>query len=439
MLFADLRFRRPSQRDLRGVRRVGVLGMVALSTLVASSTASLAQAPAPAPASKPVPDSKASGDAPDNPGPLATDLSAKLEPKAIQAAVKKVADWQLKVAEPTFNRLWTYAALYDGLLRASKTTGDPKYRDAVAKYSQQEKWLLIDTRFPHADDQAMGKAYMELYLDDPKGARQPERMAHTKEIMDRLVARPDDPAKLLWWWCDALYMALSVLSRMYLATGDKKYLDYMDRQWWLTSAALYNPKDHLFFRDERYLKQTQANGRSLYWSRGNGWVLGGLVKVLEMMPKDYPSRAKYVAQFREMAEAVKNIQSKDGLWRSGLLDPDAYELPEVSGSAFFTYAIAYGINENILDRKIYLPVVEKSWKGMLSHIYADGRLGSIQPVDAQPGKFKPSASHVYGVGGFLMAGYEMNRLARGQHSTTANPGSTRPASTTVAAGEESSG
>jgi len=137
--------------------------------------------------------------------------------------------------------------------------------------------------------------------------------------------------------------------------------------------------------------------------------------VLEIMPKDYPSREKYVAQFREMAEAVKDIQSKDGLWRSGLLDPDAYELPEVSGSAFFTYAIAYGINEHILDRKTYLPVVEKSWKGMLSHIYADGRLGSIQPVDAQPGKFKPSASHVYGVGGFLQAAYEMNRLAGGKH------------------------
>jgi rhamnogalacturonyl hydrolase YesR len=149
----------------------------------------------------------------------------------------------------------------------------------------------------------------------------------------------------------------------------------------------------------------------LYWSRGNGWVLGGLVKVLEIMPKDYPTRPKYVQQFKEMAEAVKNIQGKDGLWRSGLLDPDAYDLPEVSGSAFFTYAIAYGINEHILDRKTYYPVVEKSWKGMLGHVYADGRLGSIQPVDGQPGKFKASASHVYGVGGFLMAGYQMNRLA----------------------------
>jgi unsaturated rhamnogalacturonyl hydrolase len=413
MSFAVLNASCTSVSKSRYLSRVGILALFAAFGVPFYSVGHAA-AQAAAPANKPVPDSKASGDAPDNPGPLAADLSTKLDPKAIQAAVKKVADWQLKVAEPNFNRLWTYAAMYDGLLAASKTTGDPKYRDAVAKYSAEEKWLLIDNRFPHADDEAMGKAYMDLYLDDPKETRKPERMANTKEIMDRLVVRPDDPAKLLWWWCDALYMAPPVLSRMYLATGDKKYLDYMDHEWWQTSATLYNAKDHLYFRDERYLKQTQANGKSLYWSRGNGWVMGGLVKVLEIMPKDYPSRAKYVEQFREMASEVKEIQSKDGLWRSGLLDPDAYELPEVSGSAFFTYAIAYGINEHILDRKTYLPVVEKSWKGMLSHIYGDGRLGSIQPVDAQPGKFKPSASHVYGVGGFLMAGYEMNRLAGGR-------------------------
>ena len=396
-----------------GISRTGVTGLIALGLLAGTTAVSVAQAPS-ARASKPVPDSKASGDAPDDPGPLATDISAAMKPAAIQHVVKKVAAWQVKVAEPTFNRLWTYAAMYDGLLAASKATGDPAFRDAVLKYSEEEKWLLIDNRFPHADDEAMGKAYMDLYLGDAKSARKLVRMANTKEVMDRLVARPDDPKKLVWWWCDALYMAPPVLAQMYAATGDKKYLDYMDHEWWLTSATLYNQTDHLYFRDERYLTQKQANGKNLYWSRGNGWVMGGLVKVLEIMPKNYPTRAKYVEQFKQMAEEVKAIQGEDGLWRSGLLDPGAYELPEVSGSAFFTYAIAYGINEHILDRKTYLPVVEKSWAGMLKHVYADGRLGSIQPVDAQPGKFKPSSSHVYGVGGFLMAGYEMNRLAGGK-------------------------
>jgi len=216
---------------------------------------------------------------------------------------------------------------------------------------------------------------------------------------------------LLWWWCDALFMSPPVLLRMYAITNDRKYLDYMDHEWWLTSGRLYNQQEHLYFRDSRYFPQKEANGKPIFWSRGNGWVMGALVNVLRIMPSDYPSRPKYVAQFREMAEKVAAIQSADGLWRSGLLDPAAYDLPEVSGSAFFTFAIAYGINEKILDRKTYLPVVERSWKRMLGHVYADGRLGSIQPIDGQPGKFKPSASYVYGVGGFLMAGSEMHRLA----------------------------
>ncbi|HMF54533.1 MAG TPA: hypothetical protein VK593_09295, partial [Edaphobacter sp.] len=175
--------------NLSFARRAGGVGLVALGVLIGSSTSLSAQAAStPTTANKPAPpDSKSSGDAPDDPGPLATDISPELKPKAIQAVVEKVASWQVKAAEPTFNRLWTYAALYDGLIAASKTTGDPKFRDAVLKFSEQEKWMLIDNRFPHADDQALGKAYMELYLGDPKNARKPERMTNTKEIIDRLV------------------------------------------------------------------------------------------------------------------------------------------------------------------------------------------------------------------------------------------------------------
>jgi unsaturated rhamnogalacturonyl hydrolase len=379
---------------------------LSLGATCLSSYAQTAPATAPSPVER-----EHVGDAPDDPGPLATDLSAELKPKAIDAAMKKVGDWQVKVAEPNFNRQWTFAALYDGLLAASKTTGDSKYHDAVLHFAERSDWTLIDNRFPHADDQAFGQAYLDLYLEDKK----PVRMADTKATMDRLIVRPDDPDKLLWWWCDALFMSPPVLLRMYEITHDKKYLDYMDHEWWLTSASLYNQDNHLYFRDSRYFTQKQANGKPIFWSRGNGWVMGALVNVLQILPKDYPSRPKYVAQFREMAAEIAKIQSADGLWRSGLLDPDAYDLSEVSGSAFFTFGIAYGINEKILDSKTYLPVVEKSWKGMLTHIYADGRLGSIQPIDGQPGKFKPSASYVYGVGGFLLAGSEMHRLAAAKH------------------------
>jgi unsaturated rhamnogalacturonyl hydrolase len=206
-----------------------------------------------------------------------------------------------------------------------------------------------------------------------------------------------------------------VLAKMSAATSDRRYLDYVDREWRQTSASLYDSVEHLYFRDSRYFTQKEKNGQKIFWSRGNGWVMGAFAKLLEVMPKDYPSRGKYISQYKEMADRIGPLQGKDGLWRSGLLDPEAYDLPEVSGSAFFTYSLAWGINHGVLDRAKFQPVVERAWDGILSHIYADGRLGSIQPIDGQPGKFKPSASSVYGVGAFLLAALELDALAQNTH------------------------
>ena len=385
---------------------LGICGL--LASACRAQTAGPTQNPSSTAATAPATDERAAaGDSPDDPGPLATDLSPALTRSAVERAARKVAGWQLDHAQSKFNQQWTFAALYDGLLAASTLTGEPRYRNAVSQAADGWGWKLIDNRFPMADDMALGQAYLDLYL----GQREPVRMADTKAILDRLIVRPDDPAKLLWWWCDALFMGPPVLARMSTVTGDRRYLDYMDHEWWLTSGSLYDPQEHLFFRDSRYLTKREQNGEKIFWARGNGWVMGAFAKVLDVMPADCPSRPRYIAQYREMAARIAPLQGKDGLWRSGLLDPAAYALPEVSGSAFFTYSMAWGINHGILDRGKYQPVVQRAWAGILQHIYADGRLGSIQPIDAQPGAFKPSSSYVYGVGAFLLAASEVEKLA----------------------------
>jgi len=230
--------------------------------------------------------------------------------------------------------------------------------------------------------------------------------------MDKLIARPDDPQKNLWWWCDALYMAPKVLAQLSVTTNDHRYLDFMDHEWWLTSSALYDPAEHLYYRDDRFLTMHEANGKKIFWSRGNGWVLAGLAMVLDRMPANYLSRAKYIEQYKQMAERIAALQPADGVWRASLLDPASYPNPEISGTAFFTYGLAWGIHHRLLDRQKYLPIVARSWQGMLTHIYADGRLGSIQPIGGEPGKFKPSSSYVYGVGAFLLAASELNQIAK---------------------------
>jgi unsaturated rhamnogalacturonyl hydrolase len=348
---------------------------------------------------------QAAGDQPDDPGPLATNLSPKLQRSAILKAMKTVGDWQLREAESRYNIGWTFAALYDGLLTASKATDDRRYHDRVLEVAQQNQWNL-GPRFAHADDEAIGLTYLAFYAEQAD----PKRIAPTREAMDRLLARPADPNENLWWWCDALYMAPPVLTQLSIATHDPKYLDFMNHEWWLTSAALYDSAEHLYYRDKRFLTLHEANGQKVFWSRGNGWVLAALAMVLDRIPKHYPDRGKFLAQYREMAERVALLQPPDGLWRASLLDPGTYPSAEISGSAFFTYAITWGIHHGVLDRPKYLPVISRSWAGMLKHVYKDGRLGSIQPIGGEPGKFKPSSSYVYGVGGFLLAGSELSQL-----------------------------
>jgi len=348
------------------------------------------------------------GDTPDNAGPLAKDLSSKLKQKDVEAAIRKVADWQLKRAKPYFGDQWTWSALYAGFMAASRATGDPQYENAMLAVGEKFHWKLR-SHLPNADDQSIGQTYTELYMLK----QDPQMIAPTREELDDLIAHEQDPAsRIPWWWCDALFMAPPVWARMYAITHDEKYLDYADREWGKTSDLLYDTQEHLYFRDAGYLHKTEANGKKLFWSRGNGWVMGGLARFLQYFPKEDVRREKYVIQMQEMSAKLASLQGKDGLWRSGLLDPDDYDLPENSGSALITYGLAYGVNEGILDRKIYTPVIERAWKGLLSHVYADGRLGCIQQVGAAPSSYKETSSYVYGVGGFLLAGEEIDRMAK---------------------------
>jgi rhamnogalacturonyl hydrolase YesR len=266
------------------------------------------------------------------------------------------------------------------------------------------------THLPDADGQSLGQAYLDLYLQK----KDPAMMLPTQRALDAVLAAPRTstiPGKeIAWWWCDALFMAPPVWSRMYAATGDRKYITYLDEEWAKTSGRLYDTQEHLYARDSTYLTRTEANGKKMFWARGNGWVMGGIIRTLKYLPKDDPARAKYIAQLKEMAARVAELQGPDGLWSAGLLDPADYDQPEISGSAFFAYALAAGVNEGILDKKVYKPVIDKAWAGMLHHVYADGRLGCIQQTGAEPAPFKASASYTYGVGAFLLAGSEIRKM-----------------------------
>jgi unsaturated rhamnogalacturonyl hydrolase len=365
---------------------------------LAQQTASDAVAPSP-------------GDQPDDPGPLATDLSSGLQRKMIRAAMRKVADWELQRVEAQApSRAWDFGALDIGLMAASRTLHDPRYSQYVASVGDHFGWKLERTTYP-ANDFAIAQAFIEVY----RASHNEAQIALLRRQYDDAVALLNDPDKPAWWWCDALFMAPPAGVELSEITGDNTYNAYVDREWGKTEKALYDRQKHLFSRDASYLEKREKNGEKTFWSRGNGWVMAGLVRVLATLPSDDPLRPNYVALLREMAAEVASIQGSDGLWRPGLLDAASYPLPEVSGSAFFTYAIAWGIEHRMLDAGKYLPVVEKAWGGMLTHIYKDGRLGSIQPIGEAPAGYRASSSYNFGVGAFLLAGSELDVLSERKH------------------------
>ena len=351
----------------------------------------------------------------------AAGLPADMAPLPVLQAMERVADWQLAHPSMTSNRPatgWVQAAGDAGFMALAGISGKAKYRDAMAALGETNDWKL-GRRLYDADDHCIGQTWAELYLL----YRAPRMIAPLREKFDAILAQPPQATSLAyakredprirenWAWADSLFMGPPAWMRLYAATGDERYLNFAVSNWWRTTDFLYDRDEHLFFRDSTYFKLTEANGKKVFWGRGNGWVMGGLVRVLQCLPMNHPDRPRFEQLFTEMAAKVVTCQQPDGLWRASLLDPDSYPLKETSGSGFYTYALAWGINQGLLDRMTFEPVVSKAWAALVACVEADGKLTHVQPIGADPKKFAEDSTEVYGVGSFLLAGSEVYRLA----------------------------
>jgi len=334
----------------------------------------------------------------------------------VVAVMERVADWQL--ANPgTWKPLnWENGACYTGIMALSRISGSPRFHDAMMALGEKNQWQLASRPY-HADDHVVGQMYAELYL----WGHDAKMIAPMRATFDFVLAHPKDhnldfdekknPDRLdRWSWCDSLFMAPPAWLRLWKATGDQRYLDFAVAQWWVTSGYLYDAEEHLYFRDSSYFDRREKNGRKVFWSRGNGWVMGGLVRMLQVLPADHPARPRFVQQYREMADKIVTLQHADGFWRASLLDPDSYPMQETSGTGFYCYALTWGVNEGLLDHARFEPAVRRAWAALTSCVTAEGRLTHVQPVGATPVTFDENYTGPYGVGAFLLAGSEIHRL-----------------------------
>ncbi len=348
----------------------------------------------------------------------ATDLSAE----SITTVMKSVADWQIAKGLHREPAVWTNAALYAGMAEWAKIANDSTYFKWLIDKGQKCDWSYRAVANPlyryHADNYAVGIMYVEIYREfgNKKMIKPMQRyfdyiLKHPSKSSLKHVWKSDQWPTERWSWCDALFMAPTVWAKMANELNREDYLKFMDKEYKATYKYLYDKDEHLFYRDDRYFSKKEANGKKVFWGRGNGWVLGGLPIIIQELPDNFKNKEFYENLFVEMAIRVASLQDKNGYWHASLLDTESYPNPETSGSGFYTYALAWGINNGYLDKEQYLPVVKKAWQALVKAVYPDGKLGWVQPIGADPKKVTQDMTEVYGVGAFLLAGSEMIKLA----------------------------
>lgn len=328
---------------------------------------------------------------------------------------ENVFDWQQKHSSVSNLWEWEYGTYYSGLVDFYKVDPKIKYLKAMMDMGNQFKWSIRPRPYD-ANVLAISHMYLDLY-SIVRDQRMIDKTVYCLDAsFDRDPQKPDVrmSGNLYWWnwwsWCDALFMAPPAFAKYSKISGDQKYLNKMDELWTITYNYLYDKEEHLYFRDDKYFKQTTTSGKKTFWSRGNGWVMGGLTKVLEAMPQDYPRRPFYVKLFKDMASRIKDLQIKEGYWPSSLLDSSHFGGMESSGTAFYCYAIAYGINSGLLNRTEYEPSVLKAWTVLVANVNKVGKLGYVQKVGESPDKVTLDDSEPYGSGAFLMAASEVYKL-----------------------------
>lgn len=340
----------------------------------------------------------------------------------VKEVMTKVADWQIehfqdaseKKPHPPLN--WTNGALYVGMIKLAAISNTDTYYNWLKKIGEEHKWQLND-RIYYADDHTVSQMYIDLY----RKYKDEAMIGPTKKQFDYILFHPAKTslewkspyAQDRWNWCDALFMAPPVWAKLYNITGEKKYLDFLMSEYKATTDFLFDEEENLYYRDESYMGKLDNNTK-IFWSRGNGWVFAGLVNVMNELDPKSKEYNYFLDIYLKMAKKLVEIQTPEGYWSMSLLGQTFYPTPETSGSSFYVYGLAWGINKGILNKSIYASAVKKGWNAVVKCVTDEGMLGYVQPIGAAPGSAWPDKTEVYGTGAFLSAGSEIYKLYGGK-------------------------
>ena len=363
----------------------------------------------------------------------------------VKSQIDKVNDYQYANPWREFDDNWIRGTYYTGVMACYQATGDKKLLDQCDALGNALNWKIPQLKPGHRSSGVnlltIGQTWLESYMVSKKKYKIKPIINH----LDNPEIRNAVSEPLEWYfeggmrYADGLYTGPPALAMLYKITGKEKYLHWMDACFWDVYGKLFDIEEGLFYRDKRfiqgfdgnvnerfvrpdsiphekarftYIYQKTENEKKVIWSRGNGWVFAGLARILKYLPTDNGNYDRYKDVFIIMADELKKRQQPDGFWYPNMDDPEDFGTKESSGTGFFVYGLAWGINNGILSREDFLPVTEKAWGALVSTVNNEGKVEWGQLEAGGPFKVIQEDSHEFVSGTFLLAASEMYKLAK---------------------------
>jgi unsaturated rhamnogalacturonyl hydrolase len=351
---------------------------------------------------------------------------------------------------------WNYdeGVVWKGLEGLWLNTGDARYY----RYIQHQVDRLVDKEGNiltykledyNLDNVLCGRILLMLY----KVSNQEKYYKAAGQLRQQLKDQPRTKEGSFWHkkrypyqvWLDGLYMAQPFYAEYASLFHEDADFDDIARQFAAIEEHTRDSRTGLLYHgwdESREEKWSQASGTvpgptaghsPNFWARAMGWYGMALVDALDYFPANHPGRATLTAILQRYAAAIQKVQDPStGLWWDILDRPGAKgNYPEASAGCMFVYTLAKGVRNGYLSATTAPAAAAAAKKGyaaiLTKFITKDaGGASSLQgtvSVSGLGGSPYRDGSYEYyigekvvpndpkGVGAFLLASDEMDRLA----------------------------
>lgn len=265
---------------------------------------------------------------------------------------------------------WKSGVLMFAMTELYRVSREPDFQDYYQSWL--DYWIELSYQIVWSDSCPPAITAVALLQEASSDAYQ-QVVDDTLEYLDVTAPRTDEGGishngilGLKSIWLDSLFMFGMVLNR-WGELADPARLDMMSEQVQIFADLLQDESGFMRHADDQ-----PEYDESVYWARGNSWVLASLSDYLRIrVIREEPDPAVELS-FRNHVRAIAGAQQTSDLWLTVMSHPDEPDnYLETSASALFAYGMARAYRYGILGDQ-ERGVAQDAVKALVPRIIDDG-------------------------------------------------------------------